>query len=234
MNIVITGASRGIGYETVKILSRDATNNIFAISRNNSALQNLKKECVEINVKSQVHVFPFDLVDDNYKEMLLPEVTRRMNRVDILLNNAGFLISKPFEQMEDTDYQSILDANFRSVFMMIKALIPHFSGNAHILNISSMGGFQGSMKFPGLSLYSASKGAVAILTECLAEEFKDRGIKVNCLALGSAQTEMLEAAFPGYKSPLTAAEMASFVADFAVRGHHWFNGKVLPVAVSTP
>jgi NAD(P)-dependent dehydrogenase (short-subunit alcohol dehydrogenase family) len=234
MNIIITGASRGIGFETVKILSRDATNNILAIARNPAGLQNLQKECLEISGKSHVHVFPFDLVNDNYTEMLLPEVTRWMNRVDVLVNNAGLMIHKPFELMEDADYQLIFDANVRSVFRLTQALLPYFSENAHIVNIGSMGGYQGSVKFPGLSLYSASKGALAILTECLAEEFTERGIKVNCLALGSAQTEMLEAAFPGYKAPLTASEMASFVADFAIRGHHWFNGKVLPVAVSTP
>jgi NAD(P)-dependent dehydrogenase (short-subunit alcohol dehydrogenase family) len=234
MNIIITGASRGIGFETVKILSRDATNNILAIARRIRGLQNLQKECLEITGKSNVHVFPFDLVNDNYTEMLLPEVTRWMNRVDVLVNNAGIMIHKPFELMEDADYQLIFDANVRSVFRLTQALLPYFSENAHIVNIGSMGGYQGSVKFPGLSLYSASKGALAILTECLAEEFRERGIKVNCLALGSAQTEMLEAAFPGYKAPLSAAEMASFVADFAIRGHHWFNGKVLPVAVSTP
>ena len=106
--------------------------------------------------------------------------------------------------------------------------------NAHIVNIGSMGGFQGSAKFKGLSLYSSSKGALAILSECLAEELKERKIFVNCLALGSAQTEMLSEAFPGYHAPLTAREMAGFVVDFATRGHRWFNGKVLPVAVSTP
>jgi short-subunit dehydrogenase len=234
MNIIITGASRGIGFETVKILSSDSSNHVIAIARDKAALQNLQKECLVINGKSQVHVFPFDLVNDNYDEILLPEIERRMNQVDILVNNAGFLVNKRFELMEDADYQAIFDSNFKSVFKMTRSLLPVFSGNAHILNISSMGGFQGSVKFPGLSLYSASKGAVAVLTECLAEELKDRGIKVNCLALGSAQTEMLEAAFPGYKAPLSASEMAAFVADFAINGHHWFNGKVLPVALSTP
>jgi len=112
--------------------------------------------------------------------------------------------------------------------------LPYFSENSHIVNIGSMGGYQGSAKFKGLSLYSSSKGALAILTECLAEELKDRKIFVNCLALGSAQTEMLSQAFPGYQAPLTAREMAEFIVDFSARGHRWFNGKVLPVSLSTP
>jgi NAD(P)-dependent dehydrogenase (short-subunit alcohol dehydrogenase family) len=97
-----------------------------------------------------------------------------------------------------------------------------------------MGGVQGSAKFPGLAAYSSSKAALANLSELLAEELKEKNIRVNCLALGAAQTEMLETAFPGYKAPVTAAEMAQWVGWFAINGHRFFNGKVLPVALSTP
>ena len=233
MNIIITGSSRGIGYETVKFLAMDLKNNIFATARSSDGLEKLKMECAEIHKEATIHIYPFDLINGNYEE-LITEITAKLDTVDVLVNLAGFLINKPFELMEETDFDLMFDANVKSVFKLIRGLLPYFSSNAHIVNIGSMGGIQGSAKFPGLSLYSASKGAVAILTECLAEELKDRNISVNCLALGSAQTEMLENAFPGYKAPLSAAEMAAFIADFAIRGHKWFNGKVLPVAVSTP
>jgi short-subunit dehydrogenase len=234
MNIILTGASRGIGYETVKIFAKDRKNNVFAIARSIAGLEKLQEECAKNNGNENVHVFPFDLIHDNYSDILIPAINNQMNTVDVLVNNAGFLIHKPFELMEDSDYQMIFDANVKSVFKLTKHLLPNFSKNAHIVNIGSMGGYQGSVKFKGLSLYSASKGAVAILTECLAEELNERQIKVNCLALGSAQTEMLGAAFPGYKAPLSAEEIALFIADFSVNGHRWFNGKVLPVAVTTP
>jgi len=117
---------------------------------------------------------------------------------------------------------------------MIQHIVPFMHEGSHIVNISSMGGFQGSMKFPGLSAYSTSKGALAILTECLAEEFKERGIKVNCLALGSSQTEMFEAAFPGMEAGTLAFEMGRYIAEFAQNGHKYFNGKILPVANTTP
>jgi short-subunit dehydrogenase len=234
MNIILTGASRGIGYEAVKIFARDTQNTVFAISRSADGLEKLRQECVENIGNVNVHVFPFDLIHDHYMDKLIPEVIKRMTHVDVLVNNAGLLIHKPFELMEDSDYQMIFDANVKSVFKLTKNLLPYFSRNAHIVNIGSMGGFQGSVKFNGLSLYSASKGAVAILTECLAEELRERQVKVNCLALGSAQTEMLDAAFPGYRAPLSAEEMASFITDFSLNGHKWFNGKVLPVAVTTP
>jgi len=234
MDIIITGASRGIGFETVKLFSKDRQNNIFALARGKEGLEKLQKVCKENSGTENVHVFPFDLVKGNYRNSLVPEILKRMDKIDILVNNAGLLIHKPFELMEEIDFDRLFQANVKSVFNITKYLHPYFSKNAHIVNIGSMGGFQGSVKFPGLSLYSASKGALAILTECLAEEFKERQIKVNCLALGSAQTEMLDAAFPGYRAPLSAEEMAAFIADFSLYGHRWFNGKILPVSVSTP
>jgi len=234
MNIIVTGASRGIGFETVKNFAQDRQNNVFAIARGKGGLEKLKQTCRNISGIDNVHIFPFDLLQGNYPAILVPEILRIMNNVDILVNNAGLLLHKPFENMEESDFDLIFHANVKSVFNLTRHLLPHFSKNAHIVNIGSMGGFQGSAKFPGLSLYSASKGALAILTECLAEEFKGRQIKVNCLALGSAQTEMLEQAFPGYKAPLSAGEMAAFITEFSLRGHQWFNGKVLPVSVSTP
>jgi NAD(P)-dependent dehydrogenase (short-subunit alcohol dehydrogenase family) len=97
-----------------------------------------------------------------------------------------------------------------------------------------MGGFQGSVKFPGLSYYSASKAALACISECLAGEFREHKISVNCLALGSAQTEMLEKAFPGYQAPVTALEMGKLIGDFALNGNRYYNGKIIPVALTTP
>jgi NAD(P)-dependent dehydrogenase (short-subunit alcohol dehydrogenase family) len=105
---------------------------------------------------------------------------------------------------------------------------------SHIVNISSMGGYQGTSKYPGLSYYSASKAALAILSECLAVEFRELGIKVNCLALGSVQTEMFSEAFPGHRASVSAEDMGEFIAEFALTGHKVFNGKILPVAISNP
>lgn len=234
MNIIVTGASRGIGYETVMHLSGDANHTIIAIARNLPGLLKLEKEVEDSGGLATIHIFSFNLENGNFEDILLPFISRKMIKVDILINNAGLLISKPFDQMDKHDFDRIFNANVKSIFSLTKFLLPYFSQAAHIVNIGSMGGVQGSMKFPGLSLYSASKGAVAVLTECLAVELKERGISVNCLALGAAQTEMLTEAFPAFKAPLSAAEMAEFIADFSLNGHKWFNGKILPVAVSTP
>jgi NAD(P)-dependent dehydrogenase (short-subunit alcohol dehydrogenase family) len=234
MNIIITGASRGIGFEAARIFAKYPQHNVFALARSKAGLEKLLQECKSDNGTDNVRIFPFDLLQGDLKTVLIPQILQKMNNVDILVNNAGMLITKPFELMEGSDFDMMFQANVKTAFNLIIHLLPYFSKKAHIVNIGSMGGFQGSSKFPGLSLYSASKGALAILTECLAEEFKTREIKVNCLALGSAQTEMLEQAYPGYRSPLTAGEMAEFIAEFALHGHQWFNGKILPVAITTP
>ena len=106
--------------------------------------------------------------------------------------------------------------------------------DSHVVTVSSMGGIQGSMKFPGLSAYSSSKGAVITLTELLAEEYKTTGPQFNVLALGAVQTEMLKEAFPDYEAPTTALEMANYIFDFALTGNKYYNGKVLQVSNSTP
>jgi NAD(P)-dependent dehydrogenase (short-subunit alcohol dehydrogenase family) len=105
---------------------------------------------------------------------------------------------------------------------------------AHIVNISAIGGFQGSVKFAGLAAYSTSKAAVCSFTELFAEEYKDTSIKMNCLCLGAAQTEMLEEAFPGYEAPVSAEKMAEYITDFALNADQWMNGKIIPVSLSTP
>jgi NAD(P)-dependent dehydrogenase (short-subunit alcohol dehydrogenase family) len=143
-------------------------------------------------------------------------------------------MKKEFSALSDEDFDDVFNINVKTVFKLSRALLSYFNTSAHIVNMSSMGGIQGSKKFPGLSLYSASKAAIAVLTEAMAEEFKERHISVNCLAFGAVQTEMFAEAFPGYAAPLQPDEMAGFVADFALNGHRYFNGKVLPVSLSTP
>ncbi len=230
MDIIITGASRGIGKELCLLLAND-NNRIIACARSKTKLEEMHK-----GLGNSENFYPLNI--DLGKLGEIQQVVDKVNSLGfkpgILINNAGLLVNKPLQQLTADDFDQSFNINMKAPFLLIQALLPYFSTNAHIVNIGSMGGYQGSSKFPGLSLYSAAKGALAIFTECLAEELKDKGIKANCLALGAAQTEMLAEAFPGYKAPLSAHEMASFIADFALNGHRFFNGKVLPVSVSTP
>lgn len=154
--------------------------------------------------------------------------------VDILVNNAGKLLNKPFLETDDKEFEEIYKVNVFGVAKMTKLVLPKMLKSGHVVTVSSMGGVQGSMKFPGLSAYSSSKGAVITLTELWAEEFKETGPSFNVLALGAVQTEMLEEAFPGYQAPISAFEMATYIKGFALTGHKLYNGKLMQVSSSTP
>ncbi|WP_294185952.1 SDR family oxidoreductase [uncultured Sphingobacterium sp.] len=233
-NIIITGASSGVGFEAVLDLTSKKDNNVIALARSADKLRKLHEIAGQLNFDGgALYPAQFDIVYDDYAT-LVPFIQSKFDKVDILINNAGALIYKPFMQTDGQDFAEMLQTNVMGHVNMIQHVVPMMHAGSHIVNISSMGGFQGSMKFSGLSAYSASKGALSVLTECLAEEFKEKGIKVNCLALGSSQTEMFEAAFPGVEAGTLAFEMGRYIADFAQNGHRYFNGKILPVANTTP
>jgi NAD(P)-dependent dehydrogenase (short-subunit alcohol dehydrogenase family) len=230
-NIIITGASRGIGKEVAVKFLLDTDNCVFLISRNKDLLYRLTDEVG--SAKDRFFPIPFDLVSGDYNN-LVDEVTTIAGSIDILINNAGALVNKQFSEISIEEFNQVMDTNFKAPFLLIKQLLPYFNKGAHIVNITSMGGFQGSVKFPGLSIYSASKGALNTLTECLALEFETSNISVNSLALGSVNTPMLESAFPGYISKTSSSSIAEYITWFALNANKWMNGKIIPVALSVP
>ena len=224
-NIIITGTSRGIGFELVHLFA-NLGYNVLALSRNAQPVNNLQFE----NITS----FSFDLCQQSDYKKVEKFITYEWKSVDILINNAGQLLNKPFAETSFEDFKAVYSTNVFGVSEMTRIVLPFMSANGHVVTISSMGGIQGSMKFPGLSAYSSSKGAVITLTELLAEEYKNTGPQFNVLALGAVQTEMLQEAFPDYQAPTTALEMATYIKNFALNGNKYYNGKVLQVSNSTP
>jgi short-subunit dehydrogenase len=229
MNIIINGGTRGIGKELVSLLAKNADNRILATGRNEEALIKISAEFKNVRTLS-IDMSVFDREAEKFRKI----VSGYFDSVDILINLAGTLIAKDFIDLTNEEGRLIMETNFFGPAAMIRIIQPLMPSGSHIVNISSMGGFQGSTKFKGLSYYSASKAAIACLTECLANEFKDFGVSVNCLALGAVQTEMLNEAFPGYQAPVDAKQMAEYISIFALTGNKFFNGKILPVALSTP
>lgn len=225
--IVVIGASRGIGKELVQIFASDKKNRVIALSRNLEAMS------IFSNLEN-VQFSRFDLSSETVKDDL-SVILSEIDQVDILINNAGKLVNKPFLELSKEDIESCYQTNAIGVMLATQIVVPKMEQHGgHIVNISTMGAFQGSVKFPGLSAYSTSKAGVVSFTELFAEEYKDSQISMNCLCLGAVQTEMLEDAFPGFKAPLTAKEMASYISDFAVNGNKYMNGKILPVSLTTP
>lgn len=224
-NIVITGSSRGIGFELAQLFANDG-HSVLALSRNNAPIAALGHE----NISS----FSFDLANMADYGKMDDFLKNNWSQVDILINNAGKLLNKPFLETNMDEFEEVYKVNVFGVANITKTIIPLMPKSGHVVTISSMGGVQGSMKFPGLSAYSSSKGAVITMTELWAEEFKESGPSFNVLALGAVQTEMLEEAFPGYQAPTTAFEMANYIKDFALSGNKLYNGKLLQVSSSTP
>ncbi|MHA7843387.1 MAG: SDR family NAD(P)-dependent oxidoreductase [Winogradskyella sp.] len=224
-NIIITGTSRGVGFELVHLFANQG-HNVLALSRNAEPVNDLHFK--------NISAFAFDLCKAEDYKKVEEFITKEWKQVDILINNAGILINKPFAETTFQDFEKVYRTNVFGVSELTRIILPFMKHDGHVVTISSMGGIQGSMKFPGLSAYSSSKGAVITLTELLAEEYKETGPQFNVLALGAVQTEMLKEAFPDYQAPTTAKEMAEYILDFSLNGNKYYNGKVLQVSNSTP
>jgi len=225
--VVIVGASRGIGKALVENFAQREGFQVVALSRN------LEKMQADFASLTTVKYFGFDLEKDvkNQAEKIFSTI----GKVDYLINNAGFLVNKPFEEITSEELQKSYQINLFGVFETVQAIIPFLNpDNSHIVNISSMGGFQGSMKFAGLSAYSTSKAALCSFTELFSEEYKASTIAMNCLCLGSVQTEMLEEAFPGYQAPLNPAQVSEYISDFSMNAHKYMKGKIIPLSLTNP
>lgn len=223
-HVVITGTSRGIGLE-LALMFASAGHRVLALSR---------KISDKLAGNPQITQLAIDLENDLELKQVTQFIQSDFKTVDCVIHNAGAIALKPFEQTTPADFLRIYQVNVFGVARLTQTLLPFMERGAHVVGISSMGGIQGSMKFAGLSAYSSSKGALITLMELLAEEYKERGIAFNTLALGAVQTEMLAEAFPGYQAPNTAQAMAAYIFDFVLTGNAYFNGKVLQVSSSTP
>lgn len=223
-NIIITGTSRGIGYE-LALQFANAGHNVLALSR---------KTPKKLIGHQNITCLSIDLSLDADLQKVSEVITSTWKKVDVIIHNAGSLLFKPFGEISSEEFEYIYKVNVFGVANLTRVCLPYLQKGSHVVTISSMGGIQGSMKFSGLSAYSSSKGAVITLSELLAEEYKERGISFNVLALGAVNTEMLEEAFPGYEAPISAKEMAEYIYNFSLTGNKYYNGKVLQVSSTTP
>ena len=232
MNIIVTGAGKGIGYEIVKILCKHKQNHILALSRKMSDLKDLVSDCRKQTPEAKITPYEFDLNQFDFYPFIAQRMETILHKVDVIIHNAGRMVSKPYSKIEQGDFDEVFNVNVKAPFFFTQAMLPLMNKGSHVVMISSLGGVQRTKKFNGFSAYSSSKGSLGILSECLAQELAGQEISVNCLALGGAQTKMFEKAFPGVKAPMSPLQMATVIADFAVSGHKHFNGKILEVALA--
>lgn len=237
MNIIVTGASKGIGEQIVRKLAAQKRHTLILIARDKEKMKVLTEELTILHPETHIYSIVYDLNQTEViSEILIPQIFEITHSVDILINNAGFLVNTPFLEISEEILQKHYRINVFSPILLMKNLFEALkaSSSGHIVNVGTMGAVQGSQKFPGLSPYSSGKAALANFTEALAEEWKEYGIRVNYLALGAVDTEMFEEAFPGKSALVSAEEMGRYIADFALTGGHLYNGKIIPVSLSTP
>ena len=220
--IVVTGTSSGIGHQ-ICIQAAKMNFHVISVSRNIEPLKDI----------GGIESFSIDITNKDYVDEFITNLKSRKIKIDILINNAGYLVSELFGDTTYDSFKKTFDVNVFGLAEITRSLIPIINSDGHVINISSIGGVNGSKKFPGLSAYSSSKAAVIALTEVLAEEYQN-GPSFNVLALGAVQTKMLKEAFPDYNADTKPEEMAKYILDFAINGNKLFNGKLISVSNSNP
>ena len=191
------------------------------------------KQIDRIILNQAIHTISIDITNKDSVDEFIANLKSRKIKIDILINNAGYLVSELFGDTTYDSFKKTFDVNVFGLAEITRSLIPIINSDGHVINISSIGGVNGSKKFPGLSAYSSSKAAVIALTEVLAEEYQN-GPSFNVLALGAVQTKMLKEAFPDYNVETKPEEMAKYILDFAINGNKLFNGKLISVSNSNP
>lgn len=231
MATLVVGAGKGIGFDVVKeFLKKFPEKKIVAVSRNVENLLKLTK------TSSSLIVIKCDITSEKDLADLKRKLVQKKIKLTYILNLAGILIKKDWQKLSSHDFNEIYQTNVYAPFNIIRILADQLEKNkkGHIVNIGSMGGVEGTLKFPGMIFYSSSKAALSCMTECLAEELKEFGIHVNCIALGAVETEMKRKAFPNYRAPHSPREIAQYLIRFLVEDRNYFNGKVIKLSISTP
>ena len=185
-NIVVTGGGNGVGRKLVlQLLSKGAT--VFAVDINEDALMETALEAVD---SRRLYHYVVDISDREAVFRFADAVIKEHGKVDGIINNAGII--QPFlslKELEMDRIDKVMKINFYGTLYMVKAFLPHLltRPEAHIVNVSSMGGF---LPVPGQSIYGASKAAVKLMTEALSSELKGTNVSVSVVIPGGIATDI--------------------------------------------
>ncbi|TLF44922.1 3-oxoacyl-[acyl-carrier-protein] reductase [Maribacter aurantiacus] len=189
-NVIITGASRGIGKGIAKVFAENGANVAFTYSSSEAPALELEKELNALGVKAKA--YKSNAASYAEAENLVAEVLKDFNGViDVLINNAGITKDNLLMRMSEEDFDSVMDINLKSVFNMTKATQRTFlkQRKGSIINMSSVVGVKGNA---GQTNYAASKAGMIGFTKSVALELGSRNIRCNAIAPGFIETEMTE------------------------------------------
>lgn len=222
---VVTGASSGIGLATARLLaSRGARVAVFARSER-------KLAALAAEFGDRMLAVAGDIAEADDVERLFSEVERRFGACDLLVNNAGMIEVKALHEMTPEEWDRTFAVNVRGIYLASRRALPSMLArqSGAIVNVSSISGVVGPEKFPGTAAYCASKAAVIALTEVLATEVRERGVRVNCVSPGSVDTPMWEEVGGGAAAAMTPEEVAETILFLASDRSRPMNGQNLHV-----
>lgn len=214
---IVTGASSGIGRRTAELLSQRGAR-VVGTSRSIAAIDG-------------VHTIAGDVSDPQFVDRLFAETESKFGPCDLLVNNAGMIDPGPLVDVTLERWERIFAVNVTSIYLTCRRALPSMLARraGTIVNVSSISGVLGTEKFPGWVSYCASKGAVASLTEALAVEIKEHGVRVNSVSPGSVDTKMWAEASGGAPASMTAEEVAEAILFLASDRSRPMNGQDLHV-----
>ena len=188
-NIIITGASRGIGKGILELFVKNGANVAFSYIGDSSQAKSIEADFS--NHKQKVVSYMSDASNFEQSQKLINDVVNDFGSIDVLINNAGITIDNLLMRMSEEDFQRVIDVNLKSVFNTTKAILRTMlkQRSGSIINMSSVVGVKGNA---GQSNYSASKAGMIGFTKSMALELGSRNIRCNCIAPGFIETEMTE------------------------------------------
>lgn len=214
---LVTGAGRGIGRAVAVSLAKEGAR-VIVCARSENELNETAQQLAAANGEAETIVC--DMADEKAVIALFAHIQTNYGTLDILVNNAGIFSGAYIEDVSMVEYHRVMQVNAAAVFLSCREAFGLMKAKGgSIVNVSSLSGVQGATKFPGFSAYCASKFAVIGITEALAEEGKQCGIRVNAVAPGSVDTEMLREAFPGFNGPMLKPQQVADAILFLAGPH---------------